>query len=104
MYSSFSSCESECVNVSVSVIGLNNFKIYPNPSSDIFNVEFSSNNKKTIEVKIMNLIGEIIFIDNLNKFNGEYKQTINLVFYSKGIYLLQIDTEDGIIHEKLILQ
>ena len=104
MYSSFSSCESECVNVSVSVIGLNNFKIYPNPSSDIFNVEFSSNNKKTIEVKIMNLIGEIIFIDNLNKFNGEYKQTINLVFYSKGIYLLQIDTEDGIINKKLILQ
>ena len=104
MYSSFSSCESECVNVSVSVIGLNNFKIYPNPSSDIFNVEFSSNNKKTIEVKIMNLIGEIIFIDNLNAFNGEYKQTINLVFYSKGIYLLQIDTEDGIINKKLILQ
>ena len=50
------SCESECVNVSVNEIGLNNFVIYPNPSQDVFSLEFSSTNINLIDIKITNLV------------------------------------------------
>ena len=67
-------------------------------------MEFSTNNIKNIELKITNLIGEIIFEDNLKEFNGEYKQKINLGYYSKGVYLFKMNTEYGVVNRKLILQ
>jgi hypothetical protein len=52
----------------------------------------------------MNLIGEIIFTENLIDFEGEYKHSFNLSEYSKGVYLLEIDTDNGIVNKKLMLQ
>lgn len=52
----------------------------------------------------MNVLGEIIFVDYLNKFSGKYIQQINFSNKSKGIYLLEIETDQGIIKNKLILQ
>ena len=104
LYSSIYSCINECVNVSVNEIGLNNFVIYPNPSQDIFNLEFSSNNINLIDIKITNLVGEIIYSNILNKFSGTYNQSIDLRMYSKGVYLFELNTENGSIYKKLILQ
>ena len=104
LYSSLSSCESECVNVSINEIGLNNLLIYPNPSKDIFNLELSTNNISNINIRITNLVGEIIFMDELNEYLGSYKQIIDLQSHSKGIYLFKLDTDNGTISKKLILQ
>ena len=79
-------------------------EVYPNPSRDIFNVSFTSESKQTIEVRLVNLVGEIIFIENLENFEGEYTHSFNLSEYSKGIYLLELDTDNGIVNKKLILQ
>ena len=103
-YFSLISCESECSYVSVHEIGLTSFKIYPNPSRDIFNVSFSSEIKQSIQLRLVNLVGEVIFTENLEKFEGEYSHSFNLSEYSKGIYLLELDTDNGIINKKLILQ
>ena len=51
-----------------------------------------------------NKMGEFIYIENLESFEGEYMHSFNLSEYSKGIYLLELDTENGIVHKKLILQ
>ena len=103
-FSSLISCESECVNVSVNEIGLNNLMIYPNPSKDIFNLELSTNNINNISVKIINIVGEIIFEDNLTRYSGTYKQTVDLTSYSIGVYLFKLDTDNGTIIKKLIRQ
>ena len=81
-----------------------NLEVYPNPSRDVFNVEFTSETKQTIEVRIVNLVGEIIFTENLESFEGEYIHSFNLGEYSKGVYLLELDTDNGIVNKKLILQ
>ena len=60
--------------------------------------------KQTIEVRVVNLVGEIIFTENLENFEGEYTHSFNLSEYSKGIYLLELDTDNGIINKKLIHQ
>ena len=104
MYSSLSSCETECINVSVHEIGLSNFKIYPNPSRDIFNLEFLSGKEQSIELRVTNLVGEIIFTEDLMNFQGEYYHSFNFSEYSKGIYLLEINTDNGMVNRRLILQ
>ena len=83
---------------------INNLEIYPNPSRDIFNVSFISETKQSIEVRVVNLVGEIIFTETLENFEGEYTKSFNLSEYSKGVYLLELDTDNGIVNKKLILQ
>ena len=83
---------------------ISSLDVYPNPSRDVFNVEFTSESKQSIEVRLVNLVGEIIFTENLENFAGEYTHSFNLSEYSKGIYLLELDTDNGIVNKKLILQ
>jgi beta-glucanase (GH16 family) len=81
-----------------------NLTIYPNPSRDKFNVSFTSDTKQNLKVRILNVIGEELINENLEQFIGEYTKQINLSENAKGIYFLEIETNDGIINKKLILQ
>ena len=83
---------------------INNLTIYPNPSRDVFNVSFTSDTKQSLKVRILNVIGEELINENLEQFIGEYTKQINLSENAKGIYFLEIETNDGIINKKLILQ
>jgi len=83
---------------------ISNLDIYPNPSRDIFNVSFTSEDVQDLKFRILNLIGEELVNDNLEQFIGEYTKQIDLTKNAKGIYFLEIETNDGIINKKLILQ
>ena len=84
---------------------ITNLDVYPNPSRDIFNVTFTSEDVQNLDVKIINVVGEVIYIENLEQFVGEYTKQIDLTTYTKGIYFLEITTtNDGVINKKLILQ
>ena len=84
--------------------GINDLKVYPNPSRDIFNIVFSSNTVQELDVSVVNMLGEFILKDHLEDFIGEYTKQINLEENAKGMYFLEIETDNGIIKKKLILQ
>ena len=52
----------------------------------------------------MNVVGEVIISEDLDQFIGEYTKQINLKENAKGIYFLEIDTNNGVVNKKLILQ
>jgi hypothetical protein len=81
-----------------------NLSIYPNPSRDIFNVSFTSDTKQDLKVRIFNVIGEKLINENLEQFIGEYTKQVDLATYTKGVYFLEIETNDGVVNKKLILQ
>ena len=83
---------------------LANLDVYPNPSRDIFNVTFTSEKAQTMTVKVVNMIGEEIFTEELTEFVGQYTQVIDMNTQAKGVYFLQISTEKGNINTKVILQ
>ena len=93
-----------CNNVSIEEVDLINFKIFPNPSSDVFSISFTSETTLDLRVRILNLIGEELVNENLEQFIGEYSKQINLSDNVKGIYFLELETREGIINKKLILQ
>ena len=78
--------------------------IYPNPSRDIFNVSFTSVDKQDLEVRVINVVGEVVYTENLEQFVGEYTKAIDLATYTKGVYFLEITTNNGVVNKKLILQ
>ena len=47
-------------------------------------------------------MGEEIVSEDLQQFVGEYVKAIDLNNYSKGIYFLEIETNQGVINLSLI--
>jgi hypothetical protein len=83
---------------------INNLDVYPNPSREIFNVTFTSEDVQDLEVRVLNIVGEVIYTENLEQFVGAYTKAIDLATYTKGIYFLEITTNNGVVNKKLILQ
>ena len=67
-------------------------------------MSFTSVDKQDLRVRILNIIGEELINENLEQFIGEYTKQINLSDNAKGIYFLEIETNDGVVNKKLILQ
>ena len=83
---------------------INNLDVYPNPTRDIFNVSFVSEEIQTLSIRVMNIVGEVIYEESLEEFVGEYTKQISLKDYSKGVYFLEINDTNGTINKKIILQ
>jgi len=67
-------------------------------------VSFISEDIQNLKVRLLNVVGEVIISEDLQQFIGEYTKQINLTNNAKGIYFLEIETEDGVLNKKLILQ
>jgi hypothetical protein len=67
-------------------------------------VAFTSDDVQYLEVRVINVVGEVIYTEDLQQFIGEYTKQINLEDNAKGIYFLEITTNNGVVSKKLILQ
>jgi len=83
---------------------ISNLDVYPNPSRDIFNVTFTSEDVQDLEVRVINVVGEVVYTESLQQYVGEYTKQIDLAKYTKGVYFLEITTDNGVVNKKLILQ
>jgi hypothetical protein len=83
---------------------INNLDVYPNPSKDVFNISFNSDKRQDLSIRILNVVGGEVYREDRQEFVGEYIKQISLDNYGKGIYFLEIQTSQGIINKKLILQ
>ena len=81
-----------------------NLDVYPNPSRDVFNITFTSETVQDLRIRVLNVVGEEIVKEDLQQFVGEYAKQIDLTDNAKGIYFLEIETNNGVINKKLILQ
>jgi hypothetical protein len=81
-----------------------NLDVYPNPSREVFNVTFTSDDVQDLEVRVINIVGEVVYTEDLQQFVGEYTKSIDLATYTKGVYFLEISTNNGVVNKKLILQ
>jgi hypothetical protein len=78
--------------------------VYPNPTHGTFNIYFSSEKTQVLSVRILSVIGEEVFSEELTEYSGEYTKTIDINGLSKGIYFLEISTKSGGIYHKILFQ
>lgn len=80
----------------------NNLNLYPNPASNILNIE-SSSNENIQSVTIVNALGQIISQINFNEF--EKKNTsIDVSNFANGNYIIRIETDRDRYTKKIIKQ
>jgi hypothetical protein len=75
--------------------GDSHLRIYPNPTKGVFTIEGMDNNAS---IRIYNTFGEEIFVNTLSA-SGK----IDLSGHSKGVYFIRIETAEGTIVEKLVI-
>ena len=83
---------------------IKNLDVYPNPSRDIFNIRFVSDKVQDLSVRVVNIMGEVVYQEQANQFIGEYTKQIDLAGNSKGVYFLEITTEQYLVNRKIIIQ
>jgi hypothetical protein len=79
------------------VSAVNAWQLYPNPASDIINIEGLNGNA---QVMVMDATGRL-----MDQFNTtETKVYLNISDYESGIYLIQVKDDFGLRTERLIKQ
>ena len=83
---------------------INELNIYPNPSEDVFTITFNSEKAQKYTLSVLNVLGEVLYTEKLTDFIGIYSKQVSLSNYSKAVYFLEIETNEGRVNKKLILQ
>lgn len=81
-----------------------NWGVYPNPANDFTIVYLTSNSSQRVEIELIDVNGEIVFVSKNNHLNlGENKINLNLKGLSKGFYAIRLKTVDKFYVKKLII-
>jgi hypothetical protein len=68
-----------------------NINAYPNPIVDkTFTLDFGVSETSDVEIKIMNVLGSVIYSENLKDFNGSYSKKISMDNAAAGIYFIDV--------------
>tara|TARA_B100001057_G_scaffold501257_2_gene622720 strand:+ start:14729 stop:16642 length:1914 start_codon:yes stop_codon:yes gene_type:complete len=87
--------------VDVEEIGvLNNYDVYPNPTSSFINISNDELLNKESIISIYNILGENIMNLNMDKF--ESLKTINIENLPNGNYIIKINDGENNIYEKIV--
>ncbi|MCD4745357.1 MAG: T9SS type A sorting domain-containing protein [Bacteroidales bacterium] len=80
-------------------------KVYPNPVTDLFSIDFNLNKRKKIEIYIIDINGKLVrllYKDTANK--GKSTITFNKEALNPGTYFIIIKTnQKNISNEKIII-
>ena len=91
-------------STNVEDLEINDFLLYPNPTSGSINIEFFNTKMKISSVSIVNVLGDKIYNQNIDKDLLKYSQNIDMSKYSNGIYFVRFKMDNGFVTRKLILQ
>jgi len=97
--------EEEALDVSgLSVLDITDLTVAPNPSQGSFDLSFSLENEEATKIRIMNVSGNLVYLEDLGRFGGEYQHRIDLQgALASGVYVLQIVRADSVHSEKLVI-
>lgn len=102
---SFTFTQTVDVKVGVNEIGfLESMSIYPNPNTGVFNIKINSKQKAIIELKVIDLIGRVISISNLELNEGFNSKEIAVENASSGQYFVILRSETHVAVEKIIIE
>ncbi len=83
--------------VGVEEVDASQFNVYPNPAQDVVNINSSVNLKS---VTIVNYTGQVVYQAPVSGTDAR----INTADLSAGIYVIQLETENGVSSRKLIIE
>ena len=77
--------------------------VYPNPTNRILNLDMIGVTPSEYQIKITNILGEIIYVSSEN-ISGIYNDVIDLSSFGKGTYVIQIKNKESVFTDKIVIR
>lgn len=68
--------------------------IYPNPNQGVFTIRYDNNAEPAKNITITDMVGRIVFEENIENLSGTYEKTVDLTEFGTGLYILKIHKEN----------
>lgn len=89
-------------------IGENNAKVsvsvFPNPSKGLINIQLESLNTETVDIKITNIGGQVVFSETNVVISNSLKKQIDLSTAADGIYTVFVNGENYVVDKKIVIR
>jgi len=76
------------------------FKVYPNPATDMLNVDISLIKETQATITIENMLGQVVY----SKQTTQHLNQFNISTFVSGVYFVKVNTGKGISVEKIIIE
>lgn len=80
-----------------------NLTIYPNPNTGQFVVDLQLNEASEVLIKLNNTLGQEVYLNKVPK-QQHWRKEFDLSLHVKGVYVLSISTNKGILQRRIILE
>ncbi len=85
-------------------IGEINLKVIPNPNNGIANIKYSSPYNESLSLKIYDLTGKLLYVEQIQKNNQDLSYPVNLTNLPKGIYFVNLISDKSNRTTKCVIQ
>jgi hypothetical protein len=79
-------------------------KVYPNPATELTNIEISLQYESSIKIKLIDASGKEISFKDFGKVNGGWTIPVDTKNLESGLYLIQLEVNGEIISKRLIVE
>ncbi len=77
-------------------------KVYPNPVKDELSVSFKNDNSESVNIEIINTVGQSVFKEKRDTNAGENTLVLPLLHIESGLYFLKISSDKGLAVKKFM--
>jgi len=78
--------------------------IYPNPAGDYTSIQLQSTETYDAQVSVLTMDGKLMYNQAVSLRNGIEILNINTMEYAKGFYIVRLESGNGVMTQKLIIQ
>ena len=81
------------------------FNLYPNPTSDDANIQFSLDKEQNVSIEVYNMLGQSMYSLNEGMMSsGQHTITIPGKGLTSGVYFVKFTTDNASTTQKLVIQ
>jgi len=92
---SYSALHSSTTTGIQDIENITSVNIFPNPVGETMNIAFSSDNNQSIILNVMNAMGQMVYSESYSVSASQNQITVNTASLEKGIYFLQMKSDNG---------
>jgi hypothetical protein len=80
------------------------YKVYPNPTSDVLNIQFMSNTTQTTQFELFDAVGKLVYTYSFDAPIGNNHLFLKTKQFGAGLYHLSIKQGTQTIVKKVVIE
>ncbi len=78
--------------------------VYPNPATDLANIEVNLQKESNVAVRILDLSGKEIAARNYGTMTGSSIIPLNTANYVSGVYIIELVLDNAVVQKRLVIE